>query len=266
MVSARGCSAISKKDGVGDETLAASLYNDQTSVVDMSRKSKEKEDYGCGGACLYKWTVNVRAQKENSSAIIEPISSVSGPELLCNGERNSEDNLNSWMFVDNLSECVSIEGASQTYLMEYYSYYPSDEDGVNAHCNCNARSSCPVWPISGPEISDNLIIPICKINPTEPLSVTQSSEEAPIKKYFQCFDDYQGSKTYNWVELYIDEDGWPLELPFPSDAFTNGVPDKTSQAYKDHAKRNSPIWQYMTIAFDDSAGKSWKRAGFYIET
>ena len=276
LVTSKDCSSISRKTeaDIAEQSIDASLYNDITSVIDFGKFSKfddsksPSDSYGCGGACLYRFTVRVKAHKENLTANVNAIGPVKGPELICDFE--GAQDFNTWRFIgtDELS-CVNIDGTSQNYTMEYLSYHPKPEalSGTQSiYCNCNPASNCPDWPINNPEVPDKLIIPICD-EPKSNERAAESSEELPeIKKFFKCFDDYSGSTTFTWVELYIDENGWPIELPFPEDAHTNGVPDPTKTEYQEHALRCSPLWQYMVIAFEDSQGKSWKRAGYYLET
>jgi hypothetical protein len=251
MFSSVGCKSIGTEYLFDESTIGSELYNNETSVIGYG---------GCGGTCLYKWTVNVKASKENSTASVQAISDVMGPEIICN---SVPVNLNNWKFVDNITDCVSIEGDSKQYIMEFHSYHPTAED---PYCGCNPASDCAPWTINNPKVPDKLVIGLCENKPASELSALPVYDDEPdITRFFKVFNSSSGTTSYSWVKLYIDQNGWPIELPFPEDAFTNGAPDPNKDAYKKHAEMCAPTWSFMVVVFEDSNGKAWRRAGFYLE-
>jgi len=263
MVTAIGCEAISQLESGTDAVVAASEYNNLVSVIDHGRVSKDGS-YGCGGWCLYKWKVNVRAHKNGEKASVKAVSSVIGPEVTCDFEGV---NLNIWEIPDGQLSCIPL-GEDTSFEMHYYSHFPIEpSSGSSRYCNCQPASSCPEWPSEmAPTVPDELIVPICEKVPevASDNNPAQTISAPELSKFFKAYDPFSATTLFSYVELYIGEDGWPIELPFPEDAFTNGNPDPSTKEYQDHAEICSPPWEYYDIVFEDSEGKSFKRSGFYL--
>ena len=269
LISDQGCQALSTKSEqeIIDESINKSAYNDITKVISLGDHNKSSEvdseykSWGCGGSCLYEWNVKVTATKNKDSFLVEPIGEVCGPFKHCT---HKPVNLNNWAFVDNNDECVSIDSEQKDFEMRYFSHLPTETG--NPQCGCDPASECPEWSLDNPYMPKSTIIPVCK----EPLTIEEVSSTitSPTsnKGWFKLFDEEMGEETSGYEELYIDEQGWPIELIFPKAAWTNGTLNSSSAAYINFVNDVSPVWQYMTVQFWDANGSAWLRSGFYLPT
>ena len=217
----------------------------------------DENSWGCGGLCVYEWQVNCNPHIDGNNVCLIPQSGIVGPIKHCS--QGEAILFNSWITSENLGECVSITD-DKVIKMSYFVQLTKEQ------CGCAPAKYCPDWQGESPGLPSKSFLPLCEgVHSPPALSVTNNLPEFG-SKIFRLLDESKvpAEPSDRYIELYVDEEGWPIELNFPEEAFKNGSPDPDSDAYKDTVASQSPPFEHLTVVFYDQVGKGWIRAGYFL--